>query len=253
MSLYTAAVTKIVMGLLRTSSQSVTKEGERTMGKRSLAFLVAAALLIIGGLLYVPGTSASNTVVSKAGVTVFRVADITTMGGLTAPDVGDLINGASMKLTRTADGISMVLNTSGLPAGPYSIWWAINNDNNDTTGVDPGSPLVEGVEIIRRATGGIVGANGVGKFEATLPAAPVPVANGVTVMVNEGGSQVLDPLGARIGLVIRNHGPVIPGAVDEQTNLFAGGCANTPTLGLPGAFLGGNTCFDPQATEFHVP
>ena len=201
---------------------------------------------------------ANDTVESKGGVVVFRIPDITTMGGATAPDVGDPIKGASLKLKRTADRISMVLNTSELPEGPYSIWWAIDNDNDDTTGLSPGLPLVKGVEIIRRATGGIVGANGVGKFKATLPAAPVPPTNGATVLINVSGSQVLDPMGARIGLVIRSHGPVIPGAVDEQTNLFAGGCKNTPLLvgPRPGALTaaqGGHVCTDLQITEFLAP
>jgi len=190
---------------------------------------------------------------SEAGVVVFRIEDINTMGGATSPDVGELIQGAQSKLVRTADGISMELITSELPEGAYSIWWAIDNDNDPTTGANPGSPLVEGVEIVRRATGGIVGANGVGKFEATLSAAPVPAPNRGTVMINVGGSQVLNPMMARVALVIRFHGPVVPGSVEEQTNLFAGGCNNTPTLGLVGAFPGPNTCFDPQVTEFHGP
>lgn len=229
------------------------------MGKRSLAFLVAAALLIMGGVIFAPGLSASDTIKSKGGVVVFRVPDFTTPGGAAAGNQGDLIKGAKFELKRTADGVSMKLKTRELPMGAYSIWWVIDNDDDLGTGIiDPAPPDgtnvgVEGIEILRRATGGFVGKNGKGNFKATLPAGFVPPANGATVMVNVAGPGGFDPMAARIGLVIRSHGMVISGAVDEQTNLFAGGCRNTPISGLPGAFAGGNVCVDPQITEFHSP
>ncbi len=219
------------------------------MRKRIFAVLMVMSLLIIGGLFYVPGIFASDEV----GVVFFRVADAATPGGTPALNAGVPIEDAKFELERTADGVSMEIKTSGLPAGAYSIWWAIDSDNDPGSGASPGDALIVGVEAVRIATGGIVGANGVGKFEATLSEGPIPPANGVTVMLNFGGSQVFDPMVAGIAVVIRFHGPVIPGAVNEQTTLFAGGCSNTPTLGLPGAFPGADVCFDPQASEFARP
>ena len=224
------------------------------MRRKLVAVLLVMSLALIGGLIYAPGALASPAVKSDVGVRVFRVEDPANIlpGGKTALNVGELINGAKSELKRTSDGISIEIKTNGLPEGAYSLWWVIDNDDDDATGGNPGSPLVEGVEIARRATGGIVGANGEGKFNAALAAAPVPPANGATVLINVGSNQVLNPMTARIGIVIRYHGPVIPGAVNEQTTLFAGGCKNTLILGAVGAFPGGNSCFDPQVTEFHV-
>ena len=229
------------------------------MRKRIFAVLIVMSLLIIGGLFYLPGAFASDTAVSKVRVQVFRIEDITTKDGADAPD-HPLIRGASSVLKRTSDEISMELNTSELPPGTYSIWWLIDNDNSVGTGASPVPPQVVGVEIVRIATGGVVGANGKGRFKATLGAGPVPPANGATIGLNFNGNQVLNPMTARIGLAIRFHGPVVPGGVIEQTTLFAGGCNNnqlvagpSPGAGFPGAFPGTFTCHDPQITEFHVP
>ena len=226
------------------------------MRKTIFAVLMVMSSLIIGGLFYMPGIFASHTVETEVGVRVFRIEDINTRGGRAAPNQNELIEGAESELERTADGISMEIETNGLPEGTYTVWWVIDNDNDDTTGAFPDPPVgMAGIEIIRRGTEGIVGANGEGEFEATLPAAPVPAVNDVTVLFNVGGNQVLNPLGARVAMVLRFHGPVVPGGVLEQTTLFAGGCDNIPLIDFAGAFPAGegHTCFNPQITEFHVP
>ena len=230
------------------------------MRRKIFAVLTVMSLLIIGSLLNVPGIFAhdeeEDKVESKVGVLVFRVPDTDTPGGKPAPNVGDLVEDAKFELERTAAGVSMELKTSGLLPGAYTIWWAIDNDNNPETGMDPGDAVIVNVEVVRIATGGIVGANGKGKFKATLPAAPFPPANKATSPLNI-ATVDFDPMGAGIALVIRYHGPVIPGAVNEQTTLFGGGCSNAFLLAgpspFPGAFLAGNVCFDPQATEFARP
>ena len=185
------------------------------MRKKIFAGLIVVSLLVIGGLVYMPGTFASDTAVSKVGVQVFRIEDITTKDGADAPS-HPFIGGASSVLKRNADEISMELNTSELPEGTYSIWWIIDNDNDDTTGASPVPPQVEGVEIVRIATGGIVGPNGKGKFNASLAADTVPPANGATIGLNFDGNQVLNPMTARIALVMRFHGPVVPGVSSNR-------------------------------------
>ena len=188
------------------------------------------------------------------GVRVFRVADTNTPGGTAAPNVGELIEGAVFELERTAAGVSMKIETSGLPPGAYTLWWAVDNDNDPDTGGAPGAPLVTGVEAVRQTTGGFVGANGKGEFEGTLSAGPFPPANKATVAFNIATGD-FDPMGAGIAVVIRYHGPVIPGAEVEQTGLFAGGCSNEflITNAFPGTFPEDNVCFDPQVTEFDRP
>ena len=113
----------------------------------------------------------------------------------------------------------------------------------------------------RRATGGVVGADGKGKFEAFIAAGPLPVGpnpNGgdfVTILFSDDNS-FDNPLTARIFFVIRQHGAVVPSMVDEQTNTFGGGCSNDFSAVLPNVVptgVGTEVCFDPQVTEVHEP
>ena len=118
-----------------------------------------------------------------------------------------------------------------------------------------------GFDMGRRATGGVVGADGKGKFEAFIAAGPLPVGpnpNGgdfVTILFSDDNS-FDNPLGARILFVMRHHGAVVPSMVDEQTNTFGGGCSNDFSAVLPNVVptgVGTEVCFDPQVTEVHEP
>ena len=62
---------------------------------------------------------------------------------------------------------------------------------------------------------------------------------------------LLDAQAAEVHLLIRSHGPKIPGLVDQMISTFNGGCVqanNAPGTGTPGS----NTCVDMQGTN-HVP
>ena len=237
------------------------------INRNGLALFLVAVLLIMVSVIYAPGILADNGGEDsldtpgiladngdKLGVRVFRVPDTDKPGGTAAGSVGDLIEKSKFKLKRTPTGVSMKIKTSDLPPGAYTLWWAIDNDNDPDTGGAPGAPLVTGVEAVRQAVGGLVGPNGKGKFEATLSAGPFPPDNKATVAFNVATAD-FDPMEAGIAVVIRYHGPVIPGAVLEQTSLFAGGCSNVflMTNSFPGAFPGAEVCYDPQVTEFDRP
>jgi hypothetical protein len=135
----------------------------------------------------------------------------------TGPDVP----GASSTLVRSAGGVSIRLSTDGLAPGAYSAWWVIFDDPSacvDGCGLDD-----LGVATGLYATGHVVGSNGKANFAAHLsvgdlsgldPSAPAIFA----------GPGLLHPFGADVHLVIRYHGPAIPGRIPEQTGTFAGGC-----------------------------
>ncbi len=189
---------------------------------------------------------------SEVGVTFFRVPNINTPGGMPAPNAGELVEDAESEIERSAAGISVQIKTRGLPPGAYSLWAIIDDDAS-------GPPM--GFDTGRRAGGAIVDDDGELEFEAFIAAGPLPVGtnlNGgdfVTILFSDDNS-FDNPLTARIFFVIRQHGPVVPSMVDEQTNTFGGGCSNDFSAFLPNVVptgVGTEVCFDPQVTETHVP
>ena len=186
---------------------------------------------------------------SEVGVTFFRVPNINTPGGMPAPNIGELVEDAESEIERSAAGIGVEIETSELPPGAYSVWAIIDDDAN-------GMP-----DTGRRAGGAIVDDDGELEFEAFIAAGPLPVGpnpNGgdfVTILFSDDNS-FDNPLTARIFFVIRQHGPVVPSMVDEQTNTFGGGCSNDFSAVAPNVVptgVGTAVCFDPQITEVHEP
>ena len=148
------------------------------------------------------------------------------------------VPGASI-LLRDKEGISLSLETTELPEGAYSIWlFVFNNpdgchhprvelggqcgapdtkmhDNGDHVNVDShGGPARGGVMW---ATGGVVGMDGIGDFQARIekidPPGPVLRGPGLT-----------NTLGAEIVIIARHHGSLLLGRVDEQISQVNGGC-----------------------------
>jgi hypothetical protein len=140
----------------------------------------------------------------------------------TWPPPGVQVPGALSRLSRTDQGITLDIKTSGLDAGAaYTVWWIVFNVPDECappgcSGADFGNPLVEASALW--ATGHVIGGNGKANFAAHLqeskPHGQVLFGPGLT-----------DAKGAEIHLVVRSHGLPIPGLVDEQIHTFAGGCA----------------------------
>ena len=134
---------------------------------------------------------------------------------------GPVVPGASSTLVRSAGGVSIRLSTPGLAPGAYSAWWVIFDDPSACVG---GCGLDDlNVATGLYATGHVVGNNGKANFAAHLsvgdlsgldPSAPPIFA----------GPGLLHPFDAEVHLVIRYHGPAIPGRIPEQIGTFAGGC-----------------------------
>lgn len=167
---------------------------------------------------------------SEATSSVYRFADM------------EAVPGARAGLIRTSDGLRTRTHTADLDhRHVMTLWWVIFNnpeycehgegdlacgeldlfDGPDgPTGVEPSCVFGDG---------SIVGGNGQARFHDRLEVgegrdscidffvAAVPELDG-----RDHG--LTDPSGAEVHLVIRSHGPLIPGKVAEQRSTFAGGC-----------------------------
>jgi hypothetical protein len=113
-----------------------------------------------------------------------------------------VIDGADSRLVRTPNGISVLLQTSGLPAGHAVTVWALIFNDPTACGAggchemngDLNVPDVQG--SVYRITGHVVGAQG--SFAGNVPVGDA--ANAAR------GPGLLDPFGAEIHLIVRDHG-----------------------------------------------
>jgi hypothetical protein len=119
----------------------------------------------------------------------------------------DFVPGATSKLVRTSNGVSVSLETSQLPAGHAVTVWALifNNpsacgaDGCDETQGDLGNPAVQG--SLQRVAGHVVGATS--SFAGHLSIGEASQA--------AFGPGLLNPYGAHINLIVREHGVAASG------------------------------------------
>jgi hypothetical protein len=124
----------------------------------------------------------------------------------------DWVPGASSTLVRSSDGINVSLQTSGLPAGHAVMMWMLIFNNPSACGAggceetrgDLAAPGVQG--SVQHITGHVVGST------ATF-AGRVSVGDGGDAVVGPG---LLNPYGAEIHLIVRDHGELLPGSLVEQ-------------------------------------
>jgi hypothetical protein len=122
------------------------------------------------------------------------------------------VPGASSTLVRTTNGISVTLQTSELPAGHAVTVWALIFNDPSACGAggchemngDLNVPAVQG--SVYRVTGHVVGERG--SFAGLVPVGDA--ANAVR------GPGLLDPYGAEIHLIVRDHGVAGTGDLLQQ-------------------------------------
>lgn len=142
-------------------------------------------------------------------------------------------------LHRNKNGITVNFKAEGLHPGAYTIWWVIWNNSGKCENPGPedlwgglcgeadfGTSRVD-VDVMY-AGGHVVGNNGKGNFSAHLNAGDespesMNVAFGLP-LVEGGGLQVGKTFSAEVHVVIRTHGPAVPGMVNEQISSYLGGC-----------------------------
>jgi len=192
----------------------------------------------------------NNPPSKAAGATVHQNSDI-----FTFPE-GVLVESASASLLRNPSGVRMNIHTNDLePGDTFTIWWVIFNNPDECE--NPVGDLTECSEpdlfnpdtgpSILYAAGNIVGGNGKSNFSGALQVNDLDGCQPPWDDFDLCGDGLEDPYNAEIHLVVRTHGPKIPGMVNDQINTFAGGC--TPESSF-GAGDGPNECADLQFAAF---
>ncbi len=160
------------------------------------------------------------------------------------------------RLLRKRDRIETTIVTSGLPEGPYTVWWvAFNNPDgcDGEEGCDPTDLLNPAAEpSVFYATNGMVGEDGRAMFRATYYLGGFRGAPGTQNVIDFGFP--IDPKTAEIHNIIKYHGPASDDVetLHFQLTSLLGACeegANAVDLGDPF----GVQCFDPQAVVFPAP
>lgn len=113
----------------------------------------------------------------------------------------------SADLVRNNNGITCVIHTSGLvPGDAYSVWWVVPDE-----------------ALIYNASGGLAGGDGTATFAGHASVGPVGPVDGSVVLSNGDGS-FDQPRTDTVTVIIRHHGPPIPGMINQQTGSFNTGC-----------------------------
>jgi hypothetical protein len=170
------------------------------------------------------------SVLLVAAPSAFAAASQHSVSDVHALPGGAVVPGAWSQLVRNDTGVAMTLHTSQLtPGTATTVWWIIFNHPENCTGGcgadDLGNPLVQASVLY--ATGHVIGGDGVGDFGARLA-----VADTTGALLGPG---LLNPLGADIQLVVRSHGPAIPGLIDQQIHSFNGGCPPNTCTNVQGS------------------
>lgn len=160
----------------------------------------------------------------------------------------------SSTLTRTDGRISYDLSTTGLEPGTANTLWVVIFNrpeycDGDCDDADLANPDVM-ADVVFGGSGQVVGSSG----EATFSGSRKVGDNSGSILgewmdLPENG--LMDPRGAEIHFVIRNHGPVIEGLEQEMISTFNAGCGPVAMEGAPDVpetlgTYGDNTCVDTQ-------
>jgi len=137
----------------------------------------------------------------------------------------------SSTLHRNDKGITVNYKTTGLTPGyAYTLWWVIWNNpqecNIPGACSDPDFAIADlvGVDVLF-AAGHVVGNSGKGNFSGRLNADDDSGSiNALFGLPPAGGLQNGKTHSAEVHLVLRSHGPAIPGMVNVQINSYGGGC-----------------------------
>ena len=133
--------------------------------------------------------------------------------------VGDksVVKDGVAALTRLKNGLSMRFDTRLEPGDAVTVWWVIFDDpakcSDGACGSDDERSMI-------RADGHVVDSTGSALFKASLAVGDVSEATR--------GTGLKDPMAAEIHLVIRTHGPAVPGKIDPMIYELEGGCGGDP-------------------------
>lgn len=185
-----------------------------------------------------PPTPAASRAETTSGVPVFEFA-------------GPEVPGASSKITRNGGGATSTLHTSGLTAGnAYTMWMVVFNvpsECTDPCGEDDVDPDSDAVVDVIYVAGNVAGGSGKATFSGRR--ATGDNSNSLFAQFVAPAPGLTDPHGAEMHLIVRDHGPAIPGQIPSQIHTFEGACTAASSFGLGS---GPNVCADIQFSV-HTP
>jgi len=205
----------------------------RIMNKKFKLVIITLALVgLLAGLTAFGSVSARSSGIISDTVPVMDLNDHGEVGIMNPQERG------TSDLSRSADDISMNVQTTNLPVGTFTLWWAIFNNPSECDGechhlMDTGrggAPNPAQGSVLW-GTSGIVGPDRVAHFSAHLG---VGLENAPGSVLR--GPALTNPMGAEVHWIIRYHGPtrwddleILP----IQMTAVMGNCDNFP-------------CYDPQ-------
>ncbi len=184
------------------------------------------AVLLFGVLLSCSNEQLNDPVIESVNADHFTRASSKSTVAVYNPILGE-VTGTST-LHRSKNGITVNYRTTGLTPGyTYTIWWVIWNNPEDCeipgACLDSDFGFVE-VEVLY-AAGHVVGNSGVGNFSARLNVGDDSQSiNDLFGLPPAGGLQAGRTWSSEVHMVLRSHGPAIPGMISEQINSYEGGC-----------------------------
>lgn len=230
------------------------------MKKRWTAFSLATALALV---IPAAGAGAQNAGPPSESQPLYWHVDPDGDGPI---EKGQEVHNSSTTIWRDEGGVSFEVRTTGLEKGHgLTVWFfsydnpeaCIGGDGNEGTRcsrADLANPAALGSLMWGRA-GEFVRSNGLTTFTGRRPVNTTPCITEPAVVDEDCsgvliGRGLLNPLGAEIHFMLRDHGPDQEGIEDETTTIN-GGCDPLTYHGLPAFGPGWGTpgnfaCYDPQ-------
>jgi hypothetical protein len=156
----------------------------------------------------------------------------------------------SSRLTRNWTGVAARLHTTGLGAGhAVTMWAVIFNDPSGCVGPCDEPDLFNPAAVVDvvYVAGHVVGGSG----QATFSGHRNVGDNSGSLFAQLGAPApgLVDPHGAEIHFIVRDHGPAVAGMIPAQIHTFQGGCDAASSFGL------GNGTYPCEDVQFavHMP
>lgn len=167
-------------------------------------------------------SKAGDFVVAKAKTTSKQTVDVYDGTQAALPVVG------SSTLHRNANGITATFRAEGLmPGHTFTVWWVVWNAPEECDGPcdDPDFFNPDVLVEVLYAGGNVAGNNGKISISAHLNEGDDGGSvNELFGLPDIDGGALIDALAAEVHLVLRSHGPKIPGMVNDQISSYVGGC-----------------------------
>lgn len=170
-------------------------------------------------------------------------------------DLSD-VEGATAQFTRTNSGAAYSFRTTGLEKGHVvTMWWVIFNNPDECENPNPtleaacGIPDLFNGDVEASVMGGdgnIVGGSGRSTLAGHLREGQLKTFHPAF----RGTPGLVDAMRAEVHLVLRSHGPAIPGMIEEMRTTFEAACTPESSAGFGS---GPNECADLQAAAFPAP